>query len=406
MAAGRDVKDYLQHLKQHSVPQTKAELTEQYPGGLRLVIGNESADLDSIVCAISYAWFLHTTAVQADETAGRLVTVPVIGVPRADWELRPETQYLFDERLGFSAEHVWFSDDLARILPSSDQTSAALQIVLVDHNSMCQEMSALLAPNVTEILDHHVDEGRYSSTVEPDKRRIAIVGSCTTLVTEKIVSSGYKDDLLALPHAAQLRTLLLAPILIDTAFFDPAVQTGTPLDRDMSDLLIEGLFSPDEVTKLFTALREKKANILFLTNQQLLRKDYKQWALAGQLECGISSIGLPLARLSASQRGDFENTLWTFKSDRRLDLLVVLTNFRDDEDNFKRQILVVAEEPLLSQVSDFLSHSTDLNIVPLTLSEIARSPRLLSFDQTNLKASRKQVQPAIVRFANSRASNL
>lgn len=55
-----------------------------------VVMGNEAADLDSLVSAIAYARLLEET-----RSPSSTVVVPFLNIPRRDLPLRTEAAYLF-----------------------------------------------------------------------------------------------------------------------------------------------------------------------------------------------------------------------------------------------------------------------------------------------------------------------
>ena len=139
---------------------------------VRVALGNEGADLDSMVSALVYA--AHRSAA-GEDAKGPQVMVPLINCARADFPLRTEAVELF-KSLGLGPERLLFAEEAdLRRLAAEDR----LEVTLLDHNRL-SEATAFLKGTVVRILDHHRDEGCYSggavqSTIVP-------VGSCATLV--------------------------------------------------------------------------------------------------------------------------------------------------------------------------------------------------------------------------------
>lgn len=127
---------------------------------LVLVIGNEAADLDSMVCALSYA-----LAVSAEmrkkgsntEPAVAVTVVPIISVPREDFALRTDAVWLFSH-LGVDLDALVFSDDLDPL--ALDVAGRLSELILVDHNVPATPFRSLI-PKVTRVVDHHEDESKY-----------------------------------------------------------------------------------------------------------------------------------------------------------------------------------------------------------------------------------------------------
>ena len=170
------------------------------------VMGNESADLDSMVAAVAYAFF--------ESHANQSCSVPVINIPRNEFVFRAEAVWLF-ESLGIPHDRLTFVDELD--LGQFCKEGSA-KLFLVDHNKLCPRQTDL-APMVCGTVDHHVDEGLYSSTCT-HRRVVRLCGSATTLVAEAFFESGACSSALT----PALAKLLLAAILVDTVNLDPAHQ--------------------------------------------------------------------------------------------------------------------------------------------------------------------------------------
>jgi len=96
-----------------------------------------------------------------------------------------------------------------------------LQLILVDHNEVGQALGALNEADILEILDHH--RLGNPTTHIPIRFTVDVVGSTSTLVTERINEAG-----LSAPPA--LAGLLLAGVLSDTL----VLTSPTTTDRDQA----------------------------------------------------------------------------------------------------------------------------------------------------------------------------
>lgn len=101
-----------------------------------------------------------------------------------------------------------------------------LQIVLVDHNEPRQALGALEEAELLEILDHH--RLGNASTHTPIRFSVDVVGSTSTLVSERIEDVGMSAPLL-------LAGLLLAGLLSDTLILTSP--TTTPRDHRAAERL-------------------------------------------------------------------------------------------------------------------------------------------------------------------------
>jgi manganese-dependent inorganic pyrophosphatase len=94
-----------------------------------------------------------------------------------------------------------------------------LRLILVDHNEPGQAINSLEEAELVEILDHH--RLGSATTHVPIRFKIDVVGSTSTLVTERIEDSG-------LSAPPRLAGLLLAGLLADTLL----LSSPTTTDRD------------------------------------------------------------------------------------------------------------------------------------------------------------------------------
>ncbi|KAJ2782018.1 hypothetical protein H4R18_002523 [Coemansia javaensis] len=422
-------------------------------GALTLVLGNESADLDSIVSSIALAYALGAGP-------SGVAAIPVINANRSDMVLRPDCTLLLDAVLAAEGARgvadLAFIDDFdpAAIAQRYSSSSAAqspppstasspssgqaeenehrLDIWLVDHNAPASRL-AVLAPFVRGIVDHHVDEGQCPQAAW---RQIATVGSCSTLVAER---------LRALPDAIDppLAKMLLAPILIDTANLSPAAQRATDADIACAAWLAamvdwtpqparitandgsdgdgeeeEGSAAPslDVATAddLYRVLGRLKGAVSHLAAADLLRKDYKQWdIIAGasgrRWTVGISSVGYRLRKwLKRDGRVAIEAAIGDWVRRQRLDLALVMTHgkARDRKHGPKlygRDLAVVfaprlAADPLRrAAILDALARDETLGLHSYFAADSAPLADALAhfYTQTRAESSRKQVFPAV-----------
>jgi inorganic pyrophosphatase/exopolyphosphatase len=134
---------------------------------VNIVIGNEAGDADSMISAITYAYFRQaSSAVGAGEV--EVMHVPFISCKRADFNLRREASHLLDlareSECGAGADaaldsELLFLDDLDMHTVHTLARQSKLQISLVDHNKLTGQlaMSSGLDECVCDIIDHHRD---------------------------------------------------------------------------------------------------------------------------------------------------------------------------------------------------------------------------------------------------------
>jgi inorganic pyrophosphatase/exopolyphosphatase len=142
------------------------------PSYRALVLGNPSADMDSVVGAIALSWFYGE--------GKPLKYTPVINCLRSEIKLRIEIMEHLS-KLGmnenFVNENILFIDDL---LKTEDATSNVESVGLVDFNELNKELESKLMSKVHYIIDHHVDNNKYLETVK--EKEVKHIGSAATLV--------------------------------------------------------------------------------------------------------------------------------------------------------------------------------------------------------------------------------
>ncbi|KAI1127382.1 exopolyphosphatase-like protein [Nemania abortiva] len=311
------------------------------PTPLTFVVGNESADLDSLCSALLLAYF-HTYAPPkrqssiGDGSAAELTStlhIPVCHLHRADLALRPEfTAVLHDA--GVRGEDMFTLED---VLPrehqeASEETSTSInpedtRWLLVDHNAMAGALANAFTSQVIGCVDHHADEGVIPR--DADIRVIEKSGSCASLVLERCADGWEALSGLSPPQNrngtrntsegeevlegakidAQLARLALAPILIDTtnltdgskttahdevavAIAEAKIAVYSRLTRtggERAGVEVQEVKEEYDRTALFTRLSALKEDIAEMSFRDVFRKDYKEWGVGG-LNLGTSSV--------------------------------------------------------------------------------------------------------------------
>jgi inorganic pyrophosphatase/exopolyphosphatase len=272
------------------------------------IVGNESCDADSIVSALTYAWYLHLRGNMPADTA----ILPLVPCDPQDFALRREAGFLLqraadaahDLASPFSGEPKtslqWVADQLAFFdKPQLEglqklSSSSALSLTLVDHNALVRPLRDLVASDrVVRIVDHHVDAKQHLHVTGED-RRISYdlaagrgVGSTCTLVAQSLFSlSGAEtgSEAAAVAIDAGIAELLLGVILLDTLGLSPSAGKTTPEDAAVVErlkaIIVAERADKAEVdvsllSKRLLGLREDLAFWRSLTPSEGLRFDYK-----------------------------------------------------------------------------------------------------------------------------------
>lgn len=387
-------------------------------GTASFVIGNESADLDSITCAIVYSYIQSS---QAETSRAGNVVIPMTNIPASDLSLRPELTALL-KHAGLKPSDLITLDDLGKLplpLKKTDWT-------LVDHNALQGALGDHYSGSVTGVIDHHDDEHKVQSSAKP--RIIEKSGSCNSLVANQCreswddisstsssvgaalgqSSDGVVDDAAyTSTWDAQLAKLALGSVLIDTfnmkggdkvkdhdrkavkyleAKINASPKVGKDYDRDM----------------FFKELNEAKKDLDSLSLDDILRKDYKQWSEGG-LTLGVSSVVKPIEYLKGKADAEFVKTLATFAKQRNLQVFAIMTAYTTDSGDFARQLLLLASEDGTSTkaAQRFAEKSAeelqlqDGGMNAASAKGADAVPWMNLWEQKNVSASRKRVGPLL-----------
>ncbi|KAJ1972769.1 Exopolyphosphatase [Dimargaris verticillata] len=376
----------------------------------RLVItmGNEAADLDSMVAAMTYSYWRHLAT---DDQATPTMHVPLINIPRKDLSLNPERERVIIQsgQIPFN-DLVCIDDEPIKSLfqwlqkqSESEVVPASVEIVLVDHPAP-NGRQAFLEPFVRGLLDHHAEEGKF---LDATPRWVSLVGSATTLTTlegfallggkglmsspratrtkedddEEIPGAGQDNFFKVVQSQPNLFRMLLAPIVLDTGNFSPVLGKTTGKDIEAATLIwearpdlaqlapsnaptAEGAFAlalpescnqkavasdsscqADYLTAWFKDVLQAQQDIECLTATEQFRKDYKQSDMSG-LEVGVSSITWLFQKWSDLDRmPEFEAALGDYCQAKGLDLLGITTlNIDQSPTDLNREFLLYSPD--------------------------------------------------------------
>uniref|UniRef100_A0A8C0GML3 Prune exopolyphosphatase 1 n=1 Tax=Chelonoidis abingdonii TaxID=106734 RepID=A0A8C0GML3_CHEAB len=239
------------------------------PSEVHVVLGNEACDLDSMVSALALAYYLAKVSVA--------VFVPVLNIPRSEFPLRTESSFLLQEQQ-IPDTCLIFRDEIDL---HALHRAGSLSLTLVDHHIL-PSGDAALEEAVIEVIDHRPLEREPRCRVTAE-----LVGSCATLVAERIVQG--PAELLDRQTAA----LLHGTIILDCVNMTPEAGKVTPKDTQYVALLESKFPDLPERNVLFEALQTAKFDVSGLTTDQMLRKDLKVLSSDG-LVLAISAVYVTL----------------------------------------------------------------------------------------------------------------
>ncbi|XP_062367270.1 exopolyphosphatase PRUNE1 isoform X2 [Cinclus cinclus] len=339
---------------------------------IHVVMGNEACDLDSTVSALALAYFLAQSS-----PAPKAAFVPVLNIPRADFALRTETTFLLRDR-GIPAASLVFRDEIdLRGL----HHAGLLSLTLVDHHVL-PGADAALEEAVVEVLDHRPLERDRGP---PCQVTVEQVGSCATLVTERILQGppGVLDGTTA--------ALLHGTILLDCINLSPAAGKATPRDVACVSLLEERFPELPARDAVFGALQAAKFDVTGLTTEQMLRKDLKVIS-SDEVVVAISGIFEDLETFLL--RPGLLQDLEAFCQGRGYAGLVAMTvSFNECYEPTRKLAVYSQQEPLRGTLCRALEEAT----TPSLLLQLLPSPwaSVATYAQGNTVATRKKVLPIL-----------
>ncbi|KAI7864268.1 hypothetical protein BDF14DRAFT_1884436 [Spinellus fusiger] len=325
-----------------------------------IVTGNDSADLDSIISALLFAFLSQQ---KADIST---LFVPLVKVPLVDIALRPEVEFVLGSA-SIDVKKLVCSDHID--LESLSSHYNKVQVVLVDHNHLTAPFDATWTSRVVGVLDHHVDEGQYQDI---PLRVVEMVGSCTSLVIRHFTFMKQPE------YAAKLAKLALSPLLVDTIGlrWDFGKMTQTDMDAfDVLSLFLHWTSSDKQVQELYESIEHIKSNVKHMNTRDLLR-----WIERDGADSAIEAT-------------------WGYAKERHLDMEVILTSYdhskEEQGDSYKRELALFIVNNRLLEVKRALEMDTEIDLVPLLIPYDNAGGRIVLYNQINIKMSRKQIWPLI-----------
>ncbi|KAF7903277.1 uncharacterized protein EAF01_006326 [Botrytis porri] len=324
-------------------------------GKVNFVVGNESADLDSLCSAILLAYLRTYSPLNHSKS----LYIPLSNLPRADLGLRPELHPVLKKArvkvgelisLDDLREHGTKSSQVTKLKPDDTRW------ILVDHNALQGELGRIYGGGVRGCIDHHDEEGKVPEKEicegEGEMRIVEKSGSCASLVVawaregwaEMKRGDGVDGDVRQ--WDGELAYLALGPILIDTNNLQSADKT---CESDLAAVqFLEELITKDPNTsqspwnqdEYFSTITAAKEDIGNMELRDILRKDYKEW-YEGGLNLGISAVvqGFDFLLAKAGSRDLLLEVLGEWAKERSLDICAVMTT-SNKEGVFRRELLV------------------------------------------------------------------
>ncbi|PSS05219.1 hypothetical protein BD289DRAFT_419772 [Coniella lustricola] len=340
----------------------------QRPSPLTFVIGNESADLDSLCSAILFAYFRSHTA------PNYTLHIPLANIPREDIPLRPELGAAL-AYAGVKSQQLLTLSDLDDVTKTEGLEPQDTRWVLVDHNALTGSIAESYTSRIVGCVDHHEDENVIAVNTGDEPRILKKTGSCVSLVVEYCRDAWESLSKQALEKAdspeqtevdAGLARIALSAIYLDTNNLKSKAKT-TELDIQIAEYLESKLGKEYTRKKYYKELSQLKEDISQFSYCDNFRKDYKAWTEAGMV-LGTASIPQGFHYM-LNHLGDKETLIDEFRKfaqERQCDIGCIMTSSAKDDGVFKRNLLIWAFNPkAVEAVEKFVElHSETLGLAP------------------------------------------
>lgn len=338
-----------------------------------MVLGNQTCDLDSAVCALVQGLLEYTDAKRYGQSD--VAVIPVMNIPEKEFSVKTEVIYSLKFH-DVQPNLLTFRDqiDLQNLQNDIDKR---LELILVDHHTLVGDDVAL-KPSVVAIIDHRPLDPAWSW---PDvSLNIETVGSCATLVARNILKRN--PNMLD----AWLSSLLRGPILVDTYNMSDEVGRATATDVDVLNSIerLGGLAS--DRTETFNKIMYAKTDISELTLEDLMIKDLK-------VTNGIPLLGFPLLVENFLKCDNAKETIEKLVSDRNCTVHILIGHDVSSE-HVSRDIAVFStgSDQLRDAIIEALTSSTKPNLNLELITELQEGGYSLHlYRQRNVKMTREQI---------------
>jgi len=239
-----------------------------------------------------------------------------------------------------------------------------LRLIMVDHNEPGQALGAVEEADLVEILDHH-RLGNLSTHI-PIKFSVDIVGSTSTLVSERIEDAG-------LSAAPQVAGMLLAGLLSDTL----VLTSPTTTDRDHRAaerlgrwaFVRNGPLAGETIASYGQQVLRSGAGLSTRTPDEIVSTDLKIYE-AGGFQFTIAQVEVTDLRQLDEHLDSLRKALDDLRARRGLDFAMLMVT--DVVDNASRLVLVNAPPSL-----DDLPYPRQPDGTRLAIDIVSRKKQLL-----------------------------
>ncbi|KAM7349269.1 exopolyphosphatase prune [Cochliomyia hominivorax] len=346
-----------------------------------IVLGNESCDLDSAVCAVSLAYFYQNNKKDLLNLTQTNNFLPILNIPRRDYPLKTEVRHAFQEN-NIDDELLTFKDEL------SDTFLMNSTFVLVDHHV------SPWSKNCIAIYDHRPKDER-AKIPEKCQLNLNLVGSCATLIAEEFI----KANMLG-AREKDILNLLRSTIVLDTVNFSETAARATPKDVEICLRLEETLqkyMSLESRDILFECLVKARADVSSLTAAQLLRKDLKILTSSKDKSINVAIPGFPLPVQQFILKLNAVEDVKEFAKEFNCNVILLMGMYVQPEDNSVHRdfgLINISDNNLCESIKKRLLTLDEPNLNVETYKECNFMDGAF-YKQNNIKITRKHILPIV-----------
>ncbi|XP_031245716.1 protein prune homolog 2 isoform X5 [Mastomys coucha] len=288
------------------------------------VIGPKSCDLDSLISAFTYAYFLDKVSPPG------VLCLPVLNIPRTEFNYFTETRFILEE-LNISESFHVFRDEI-NLHQLNDE--GKLSITLVGSHVLGSEDRTLESAVVRVINPGEQSDGE-----------LGFPESSSSLVLKELLREA--PELIT----QQLAHLLRGSILFKWMSMDPELPEK---QEEILSILEEQFPNLPPRDDIISVLQESQLSAQGLSLEQTMLKDLKELS-DGEIKVAISTVNMTLE--DCLLHSNITSDLKAFTDKFGFDVLILITSFTSEEQQ-RQQIAVYSQNlELCSQICCELEES-------------------------------------------------
>lgn len=352
-----------------------------------MILGNESCDLDSAVCAITLAYYYQTNN-SYTLREGIKYFLPVLNIPKRDFPLKTEVRYLF-KLYNINDDELTFRDEL------NEDFMQRNTFVLVDHHN------SPWLKNCVAIFDHRPKD-KEAVISEECEVHIDMVGSCATLIADLYI----KAKMISNTESVNLG-LLRSTIILDTVNFSESAARKTPKDVQICSELENVLHQFGDLHArdvLFETLIKARADISSLTASQLLRKDLKILTSSKDANIRIAIPGFPLPVQHFILKSNAEGAVKELANEFKCSIVLLMGMYVHPIDGSVHRdfgVINIDNSPLRELIEKHLIVMDELTLLAQSYNECNFMEGSF-YKQHNIKITRKHIIPILKKIIDQK----